>query len=67
MPSFDSNSRDRLEEDQRDLLEEDQCDDVQVKISESTSDTGSSKTERNTDNLPVTPADDVSDDLEIML
>ena len=65
MPSFDSNSRDRLEEDQRDLLEEDQCDHVQVKISESTSDTGSSKTERNTDNLPVTPADDVSDDLEI--
>ena len=65
MPSFDSNSRDRLEEDQRDLLEEDQCDHVQVKISESTSDTGSSKTERKTDNLPVTPADDVSDDLEI--
>ena len=65
MPSFDSNSRDRLEEDQRDLLEEDQCDHVQVKISESTSDTGSSKAERKTDNLPVTPADDVSDDLEI--
>ena len=65
MPSFDSNSRDRLEENQRDNLEEDQRDHVQAKTPEITNDTSSSKTETKTDNPAVTPADDVSDDLEI--
>merc|ERR1719264_475402 len=57
MPSFDSNSRDRLDEDQNDR--------AQVKVPEFTSDTSSSKTETKTDKHPVTPTDDVSDDLEI--
>ena len=66
MPSFDSNSRDRLDQDQREHLdEEDQNDRAQVKVPEFTSDTSSSKTETKTDNHPVTPTDDVSDDLEI--
>ena len=66
MPSFDSNSRDRLDQDQRDHLdEEDQNDRAQVKVPEFTSDTSSSKTETKTDKHPVTPTDDVSDDLEI--
>ena len=65
MPSFDTNSRDRLEEDQRDRLEEDQNDRAPVEIPELTSDTSTSKAETKTDNPPVTPTDDVSDDLEI--
>ena len=66
MPSFDSNSRDCLEQDQK---AEEQIDHVQVEIPLFSSDTSSSKAETKslgkTDNPPVTPSDDVSDDLEI--
>ena len=52
MPSFDSNSRDHLEEGQNDRRQEVTTND-------------SSKIETKADNTPVTPVDDVSDDLEI--